>query len=153
MNTLKTVLAAAIAAASFTVPALSQDQQFKLPEQCAAAGGMHHGAHGGAHGGGMGGGMGAMMDMDAQSMTEFQRENMEKMQATMPAMMQGMMNEDPDVAFACAMIAHHQGAIDMARVELEYGKDEQLRALAQKIVDAQVKEIDEMTKWIDAHAK
>ncbi|HEY6632193.1 MAG TPA: DUF305 domain-containing protein [Rhizobiaceae bacterium] len=145
MNTLKTVLAAAIAAASFAVPALSQDQQFKLPEQCAAAGGMHHGAHGG--------GMGGMMGMDSQSMTDFQRENMEKMQATMPAMMQGMMNEDPDVAFACAMIAHHQGAIDMAGVELEYGKDEQLRALARKIVDAQVREIDEMTKWIDAHAK
>jgi uncharacterized protein (DUF305 family) len=152
MNTLKTVLAVAIATASLTVPALSQDQQFKLPEQCTAMGSMDHGAHGGMKDGGTGGMMG-MMGMDPQSMTDFQRENMEKMKVTMPAMMQGMMNEDPDVAFACAMIAHHQSAIDMARVQLKYGKDEQLRTLAQNIIDAQVKEIDEMTKWVADHPK
>ena len=71
----------------------------------------------------------------------------------MPAMMQGMMHEDPDVAFACSMIAHHQGAIDMARLQLKFGKDEWIRSLAQNIIDAQVKEIDEMTKWIADHAK
>ena len=55
MNTLKTVLAVAIATASLTVPALSQDQQFKLPEQCTAMGSMDHGAHGGMKDGGTGG--------------------------------------------------------------------------------------------------
>lgn len=152
MNTIKTILAAAIATASLSFPALSQEQEFKLPDQCTAAtGGMGHGMHGG-NGGMMGGGMMGMMGMDAGSMTDFQRENMEKMAVTMPAMMQGMMHEDPDVAFACAMIAHHQGAIDMARLQLKYGKDEWIHTLAQNIIDAQVKEIGEMTKWIADHA-
>lgn len=152
MNIAKTILAVAIATASLSVPALSQEQEFKLPEQCAAtAMGMDHNMHGGGmKGGGM---MGGMMDMDASSMADFQRENMEKMAITMPAMMLGMMHKDPDVAFACAMIAHHQGAIDMARLELKYGKDEWTRTLAQNIIDAQVKEIDEMTKWIADNAK
>jgi uncharacterized protein (DUF305 family) len=161
MNTVKTILAVAIATASLSVPALSQDQEFKLPDQCTAskaAGGMDRDMHGGNAGGMMGGGMmggggkmGGMMDTSA--MTNFQRQNMEKMMVTMPAMMQGMMQDDPDVAFACAMIAHHQGAIDMARIQLKSGKDEWIRALAQNIIDAQVKEIDEMTKWIADHAK
>jgi uncharacterized protein (DUF305 family) len=45
-------------------------------------------------------------------------------------MMQAMMMEpsgDPDKDFAMMMIPHHQGAIDMAKVELQYGKDQQLR--------------------------
>jgi uncharacterized protein (DUF305 family) len=154
MNTVKTILAVAIATVSLSVPALSQDQEFKLPEQCAVStDGMGHGMHGGAGGGMMGGGMMGMMGMDANSMTDFQRQNMEKMAVTMPAMMQGMMHKDPDVAFACSMIAHHQGAIDMARLQLKFGKDEWIRSLAQNIIDAQVKEIDEMTKWIADHAK
>src|SRR5262245_4890920 len=138
MNTLKTILAVAIATASLSVPAFAQEQEFKLPEQCTAAmGGMDHGMHGGQGGGMMGGGMMGMMGMDENSMADFQRENMEKMAITMPAMMQGMMHKDPDVAFACAMIAHHQGAIDMARIELKYGKNEWTRTLAQNIIDAQ----------------
>ena len=43
------------------------------------------------------------------------------MMATHGPMMQGMMAEDPDVAFACAMIPHHQGAIQMAEAELRHG--------------------------------
>jgi uncharacterized protein (DUF305 family) len=153
MNTVKTILAAAIATGSLSVPALSQDQEFKLPEQCTASmGAMGHGMHG-ANGGMMGDGMMGMMGMDKGSMTDFQRQNMQKMMVTMPAMMQGMMHDDPDVAFACSMIAHHQGAIDMARLQLTFGKDEWVRSLAQNIIDAQVKEIDEMTKWIADHAK
>lgn len=152
MNISKIVLAGAIAMAAHIAPALSQEQGFKLPRQCASSaamgmGGMDHSMPEGQ------GGMMGMMGMNADSMTDFQRENMQKMMVTMPAMMQGMMHDDPDVAFACSMIAHHQGAIDMARVQLKYGKDEWIRTLAQNIIDAQVKEIDEMTKWIDDNAK
>ena len=63
-----------------------------------------------------------------------------------------MMNEDADVAFACGMIAHHQGAIDMAEVLLEHGEDEQMRVLAQEIIDAQVGEIEQMTTWLAENA-
>jgi uncharacterized protein (DUF305 family) len=62
-------------------------------------------------------------------------------------MMQGMMaprtgNADQD--FVASMIPHHQGAIDMAKVELQYGKDPMLRKLAEGIVAAQEKEIAEL---------
>jgi uncharacterized protein (DUF305 family) len=78
---------------------------------------------------------------------------MEKMAVTMPAMMQGMMHKDPDVAFACSMIAHHQGAIDMAKVELEYGKDPTQRKLAEAVIKAQEGEIADMQAWLKAHGK
>jgi uncharacterized protein (DUF305 family) len=48
---------------------------------------------------------------------------------------------DADRDFARMMIPHHQGAIDMAIVELRFGKDERLRRLAQAIIIEQGKEI------------
>jgi len=75
------------------------------------------------------------------------------MMATMPAMHDGMMNEDADVAFACGMIAHHQGAIDMAQVLLEHGDDAQMIELAGEIIAAQVGEMEEMTAWLAENAK
>jgi uncharacterized protein (DUF305 family) len=53
--------------------------------------------------------------------SEHQKAMMQGMMETEAAMMRGMMAEDADVAFACAMIPHHQGAINMAQVELEHG--------------------------------
>jgi uncharacterized protein (DUF305 family) len=73
------------------------------------------------------------------------------MQSAMERMQQGMgapMSGDPDVDFARMMIPHHQGAIDMARSELEHGKDEELRRMAQKIIDDQEREIAELKDWI-----
>jgi len=46
-----------------------------------------------------------------------------------------------DRDFARAMIAHHQGAVEMARLELLYGRDPRLRRLAQGIVVEQSQEI------------
>ena len=52
---------------------------------------------------------------------------------------------DPfDEAFIKMMIPHHEGAIEMAREELDKGKDPELRDLAQDIVDTQQQEIDQM---------
>ena len=65
-------------------------------------------------------------------------------------MMQEMMKPmsgDADKDFIKMMIPHHQGAIDMAKVELKYGKDKKLRVMAEKIIKAQEKEIAEMNKW------
>lgn len=86
-------------------------------------------------------------------MNDFQKEYMEGMGKTMPLMMGGMMRDDADVAFVCGMIAHHMGAIEMSKTELKHGDDDEAKAMAQKIIDAQVKEIEDMTKWVEAHAK
>ncbi len=53
---------------------------------------------------------------------------------------------DPDRDFAAMMIPHHQGAIDMATIELRFGKDERLRRLAQGIVIEQRQEIEAMRR-------
>ena len=51
------------------------------------------------------------------------------------------MTGSSDVDFAAMMISHHQGAIDMAKVELRYGTDSRLRRLAQEIIVTQQSEI------------
>jgi uncharacterized protein (DUF305 family) len=58
-----------------------------------------------------------------------------------------------DVDFVRGMIAHHQGAIDMAKIELEYGKDEEIRKLAEDVITAQQGEIKMMEAWLAENAK
>lgn len=75
--------------------------------------------------------------------------------AAMDKMHQGMMvapTGDADVDFVRGMIAHHQGAIDMARIQLEFGKDPQLRKLSEDIIAAQEKEIAQMQAWLATNA-
>jgi uncharacterized protein (DUF305 family) len=70
------------------------------------------------------------------------------------AMMNGMMGDsmahsgNADVDFVKMMIPHHQGAIDMANVELKFGHDPQIQALAHNIVVAQTAEIAQMNAWL-----
>ncbi len=55
---------------------------------------------------------------------------------------------DPDRDFVTMMIPHHQGAIDMAKAILLYGKDEQLKRLAQEIIADQQNEVQLMQLWL-----
>jgi uncharacterized protein (DUF305 family) len=65
---------------------------------------------------------------------------MDRMMAAMAVRPAG----DADRDFAAAMIPHHQGAIDMAVLELRYGRNEQLRRIAQEIIVDQQQEIAAM---------
>ncbi len=57
-------------------------------------------------------------------------------------------HSDPDIAFMQGMIPHHQGAVEMAEIVLEHGKDPETKALAQQIIDSQRKEIAQMQEWL-----
>lgn len=76
------------------------------------------------------------------------------MRSAMMAGMKGMesmkMTGNTDRDFAAMMKIHHQGAIDMAQMELKNGKDGKMRALAKRIIDAQRKEIKEIDGWLAA---
>jgi uncharacterized protein (DUF305 family) len=53
-----------------------------------------------------------------------------------------------DVDFVRLMLPHHQAAIDMAKTQLLYGKDPQMRRLAQEIITDQQLEIELMQRWL-----
>jgi uncharacterized protein (DUF305 family) len=71
---------------------------------------------------------------------------MERMDA---GMMAAKPTGDPDRDFAAMMIPHHQGAVDMAKVQLIYGRDPVLRRLAQAIIVEQQQEIELMQRFLD----
>ena len=93
--------------------------------------------------------MGAMMDQ----MDETHRGLMQAMQRMQPAMMQGMTAADADVAWICAMIPHHQGAIDMARAGLAGADNAESRRMAQETIRMQEEEIAKLTAWVERNAQ
>lgn len=97
--------------------------------------------------------MGGMEGMMSSGSNEVMKANMDAMMKIRGPMMKALMIKDPDLAFNCGMIAHHQGAIAMSEVELKMGKDEASKKMAQMIIDDQKKEIAEMTDWVEKHAK
>jgi uncharacterized protein (DUF305 family) len=58
----------------------------------------------------------------------------------------------PDHQFLHMMSPHHQGAVEMGEAELKYGKDPEIRALAQAINEVQKREIAEMAKLGGRHS-
>jgi uncharacterized protein (DUF305 family) len=71
--------------------------------------------------------------------------SMDKMHMTMGAVAR---SGDSDVDFVRLMLPHHQAAIDMAKTQLLYGKDPQMRRLAQEIITDQQSEIELMQLWL-----
>jgi uncharacterized protein (DUF305 family) len=144
----KTSLANFGAAALLSLAPLSASaQEMTYPEKCKTEG-LDMSKMGMSMGGDMKSG-----DMPMGEMTDYQKASMDGMKSMHMNMMQGMMKKDADVSFICGMIAHHMGAISMSEVELKYGDNKEAKETAQMVIDAQKKEIVDMTKWLDKEAK
>ena len=75
-------------------------------------------------------------------------------QQAMHAMMHGMdvpYTGNADHDFVTGMLPHHQGAVDMARIELQYGHDPALQKLARDIIASQTREQAFMRGWLARH--
>jgi len=73
------------------------------------------------------------------------QSSMEKMHMSMASI---KASGDIDADFVKLMIPHHLAAIDMARTQLLFGKDQQIRRLAQEIITDQQSEIELMNLWL-----
>lgn len=122
-------------------------------------GGMQGGGHGMMHGGGArhgaddrgaahsnGAGPAAKGDQGPSSLA-FQGANA-KMHKGMDIAFSG----DADRDFIAGMLPHHQGAVDMAKTVLAFGKDPEVRKLAESIIKAQEEEIAWMNSWLQKTA-
>jgi uncharacterized protein (DUF305 family) len=88
---------------------------------------------------------GAQMDPRAMSFMHSMEESMNRMDTGMKS---APMNGNSDHDFVTMMMPHHQGAIDMAKAELIYGKDPVMRRLAEEIIVDQQSEIQAMQLWL-----
>jgi uncharacterized protein (DUF305 family) len=84
----------------------------------------------------------------AKSFAALMNEAMSEMHHGMAA---GASSVDPDRTFVRMMIPHHQGAVDMSKALLLYGKDRELQQLAKSIVAEQQSEIQLMQLWLARH--
>ncbi len=84
-----------------------------------------------------------------------QAHDQNQMMAIMHQMMAKMdtlkMTKDPDNDFAIMMRTHHQGAIDMANLELKSGSDATMKQMATSIIKSQQEEITQLTSFLQSH--
>ena len=81
------------------------------------------------------------MSGPSMQMHQSMMKGMKEMQGMKPS---GNMDHD----FATMMRHHHMQGLDMAKYELEHGKDQKMREMAQKITDSQKKETAEFDEWL-----
>lgn len=84
-------------------------------------------------------------------MDNFQKENDEAMMRMHQNMESVTMTEDNGIDFARMMIAHHQGAIDMADILLKYSKHDDMKTLASKVREGNANSINRLNNFISTH--
>ena len=98
-------------------------------------------------------GMGPMAGMDHSTIDGSNVSASTKaFDGAMTSMMKDMMavpTGKPDLDFMQGMIPHHQGAIEMSKVVLQFGKDAEVKALAENVIKAQDSEIAFMKAWLE----
>ena len=83
-----------------------------------------------------------------QSGTGGSADMKQSMMSGMDSMQKMPMSGDTDKDFAMMMKIHHQGAVDMAQMELAHGKSPVMKAMAKNIIAAQKKEIAQFDRWL-----
>lgn len=83
-----------------------------------------------------------------RTFAELMTEASERMHADMAA---ADRTGDPDRDFVAAMMPHHEGAVNMAKVLLLYGTDPELQRLAKQVITDQQSELDLMRLWLQRH--
>jgi uncharacterized protein (DUF305 family) len=92
------------------------------------------------------GGLGGYM-LAGQPEPDHSAMSMEDMMAVMNAELEGKDGDAFDRAFLTEMIAHHQGAVEMAQLALQKAGHEELKKMAEEIISAQNAEIKQMQDW------
>lgn len=91
--------------------------------------------------------------MNMQNMGPAHQEFMAAMDKMQKAMMQGMMDPDPGMAWTKQMIAHHQGAVDTSEIVLKHTKDENVRKEARKTKEQNEKDIKDLQALLRKESK
>jgi uncharacterized protein (DUF305 family) len=108
---------------------------------------MQHGP-GDSHGGMTQGGMAGPTSTQPKGDTGLSSQGFHAANMKMHSAMDIAFTGKTDVDFIKGMIPHHQGAIEMAKVELAFGKDPEVRKLAESVIKAQEAEIAQMQAWL-----
>jgi len=86
-----------------------------------------------------------------QDTTKSRPDLMKPMNDMMTKMQSMQMTGDFDIDFANMMVEHHQGALDMAQIEVSNGNDEKMKAKAQEILTKQKKEQQELNDFVSSY--
>ena len=127
-----------LAALAFSSPVLAQQH----------GGSGHSGTTGASQGGHMMQGGQMMMGQTNDPAMKDYHAAMQKMHQDMMAK---PMSGNPDRDFVLMMVPHHQAAIDMAKAQMQHGKDPELKKMNEKMIKGQEKEIAELNKWLAEH--
>ena len=150
-NIMKTLTSIALAAALALTAAVASGSYLSAQEKGSGSG---SGADvKGGKGSGSGSDMGKMGKMSPKGDQSDSSKAYNQANIKMHSGMNITFTGDADVDFARSMVPHHRGAVDMARVVLQHGKDPELKKLAEDIIKAQETEIAFMSEWLKKKGK